>query len=198
MRKIGLFVEDFAHKTFIESLLKRLAKEQGVEIVYQGFNVRKGHGKAVSELKQFLRDFKRGQIPSQDLLIIVIDANCKGFQECKRELQGSTKNFEIPVPIIYAIPDPHIERWLLLDSAAFKKVTGKGCKAPDKKCEKDRYKSLLMDAFRDASIVPAFGGIEYSEDIIDAMNLENIARNEPSIKDLLQNLKIQFKKWKIE
>ena len=50
--------------------------------------------------------------------------------------------------VIYAIPDPHIERWLLLDSAAFKKVLDKGCSAPTQKCERGLYKRLLLQAVR--------------------------------------------------
>ncbi len=53
---------------------------------------------------------------------------------------------------IYAIPDPHLERWLLLDSAAFKHVLGRGCSAPDQKCEKERYKQLLIQAILEAGL----------------------------------------------
>jgi len=117
MYRIGLFVEDVGHETFLTALLKRLAEEQQIEMNCQAFSVRGGHGKVVTELKQYLRDLERGQIHPQDLLIVATDANCKGFQERKREFSSITK--KATIPIIYAIPDPHIERWLLLDSAAF-------------------------------------------------------------------------------
>ena len=36
-------------------------------------------------------------------------------------------------PVVLAVPDPHVERWLLLDGAAFKAAVGHGCDAPDQK-----------------------------------------------------------------
>ena len=39
-----------------------------------------------------------------------------------------------PGAIVKAIPEPHIERWLLLDGAASRAAVGKGCQAPDLKC----------------------------------------------------------------
>ncbi len=175
--------------------MTRLAKEQHIEITYQPFSVRGGHGKVVTELKQYLRDIERGQIHPQDLLIVATDANCKGYQERKREFSNTTKNATIP--IIYAIPDPHIERWLLLDSAAFKQALGKGCNAPDKKCEKDRYKRLLIQAVRDADVIPLIGGLEYAQDIVNAMNLQNIALKDAACGHFLQELRTQFELWKI-
>jgi hypothetical protein len=53
LRKIGLFVEDVGHETFLSALLARLAREQKIEISYQPFNVRGGHGKVVTELKDY-------------------------------------------------------------------------------------------------------------------------------------------------
>ena len=44
------------------------------------------------------------------------------------------------MPVILAPPDPHVERWLLLDGAAYKAVFGKGCDTPDLKCDRNHYK----------------------------------------------------------
>jgi hypothetical protein len=55
------------------------------------------------------------------------------------------------------VPDPHIERWLLLDSQAFKEVLHRGCSAPDQKCDRDRYKLLLDEAVRAAEVEPLLG-----------------------------------------
>jgi len=97
---------------------------------------------AIKELKKYVRDLQRGRESLPDLLIVATDGNCKGFLERKRQIEEVTKEFTRLV--ICAIPDPHIERWLLLDSAAFKKVLGKGCTAPIQKCERDLYVSWTM------------------------------------------------------
>lgn len=97
--------------------------------------------------------------------------------------------------VAYAIPDPHVERWLLLDSTAFKKVLGKGCSAPGQKCDRGQYKRLLLDAIRQAGINPPLGGIEYAEDLVNAMNLEYLERSESSLGKLLKSLRQQFQAW---
>ena len=74
------------------------------------------------------------------------DANCQGYLKRRQELEPAVEYCGCKV--VYAIPDPHIERWLLLDSAAFKAVLGRGCDAPKQKCERKRYKRLLLDAVR--------------------------------------------------
>jgi hypothetical protein len=194
MRRIGLLVEDFGHEVVLTTLLIRLAKIYQVAIECHALSVRGGHGKVVSELKQYLREVERDKRPYHDLLIVATDANCKGFSERKRELSkvAGKKSF---LSIIYAIPDPHLERWLLLDSTAFKRILGKGCQAPDKKCEKDRYKRLFIEAVREAGVIPLLGGLEYAKDIVEVMDLAYIARTDVAIEQLLQELYRQFQLW---
>lgn len=90
-----------------------------------------GHGKVTAELNYYMRDLKRQGRPYPDLIVVATDANCKGLNERTREIVCR----DDPAPMILAIPDPHLERWLLLDGAAFKAVFGKGCDAPDQKCD---------------------------------------------------------------
>ena len=117
----------------------------------------------------------------------------KDFSERKKQIDEATKGFSELV--IYAIPDPHIERWLLLDSAAFKKVLGKGCAAPGQKCERDLYKRLLIAAIRDAGREPLLDGVEYAEDLVNAMDLDYLERTEESLGRLLKELRHKFQEW---
>ena len=96
---------------------------------------------------------------------------------------------------ICAIPDPHIERWLLLDSSAFKTVLGKGCDAPNQKCSRDRYKQLLIEAMKNADVSPLLGGIEHAEDIVNAMDLVKMELADPSLGKFLKELKSKFNVW---
>ena len=57
------------------------------------------------------------------MIVVATDANCIGLQQRAKEIEASAAIS----PVVLAIPDPHIERWLLLDGAAFKSVFGKGC-----------------------------------------------------------------------
>jgi hypothetical protein len=194
MPSISLFVEDFGHEAFLRALLERMARECGVEIDIRPRSVRGGHGKVISELHQYVRHLTQGYEGLPDLLVVAKDANCKGFVESRHEIDTAASD-KVKDLIVCAIPDPHIERWLLLDSAAFKEVTGKGCDAPDRKCERDRYKHLLLKAMRDAGVSPPLGGIEYAEDIVNVMDLRRMESADDSLGRLLHDLRERFQVW---
>ena len=147
----------------------------------------------MSELRRFLREIEQEHAPLPDLLLIARDANCKGHLPCQNTVRRLVADFRGPVVI--AVPDPHVERWLLLDAAAFKTVLGRGCAAPDNKCERDRYKQRLIQSILDAGIEPTAGGLEFARQLVDAMNLPRLERKDVSLGHLLQDLREQFKRW---
>jgi hypothetical protein len=83
----------------------------------------------------------------------------------------------------------------LLDSAAFKDILGKACKTPAYKCDRDRYKQLLIDAVMDAGATPILRGLAHTEDIVNRMNFDRIESCEPSFGDLLKELRSKFNMW---
>ncbi|MDM8523530.1 DUF4276 family protein [Desulfococcaceae bacterium HSG8] len=196
MRRIILFVEDYGHEAFITALIRRVAHENRIQVKIVNRSVRGGHGKVITEFQNYLRDMHREREGLPDLLIVATDANCKGYGDRRKEIDE--KNTEFKEFTICAIPDPHIERWLLLDSSAFKTVLGKGCDAPAYKCSRDRYKKLLLQAMQNAGIVPPLGGLEYAQDIINAMNFKRAAKTDCSFKKLFDELVRKFKEWKRE
>lgn len=191
MPEIALFVEDSAHRQFLNALINRLAREHGVAVALDWQNVRHGHPAVTRELKQFLRDLPRSRKRIPDLVIAATDANCKGPAR-RREIVEILDQSGLRT--IAAIPEPHIERWLLLDSAAFKAVFGRGCDAPDQKCERDRYKKLLIDAIRRAGIDPGFGS-DFTDELVQHMDLEYLARADDSLSRLLTDLRGAFQGW---
>jgi len=193
MRRILLFVEDYGHEEFTTALIERLAHEEGTPVEIIGRSVRGGHGKVVTEFRTFLRYLEREREGLPDLLIVATDANCKSYAERKKEIDEI--NIQYKDFTLCAIPEPHIERWLLLDSTAFKSALGKGCNAPDKKCSRDRYKKFLLEAMQDAGIVPPLGGMEYARDIVNAMNLQRMEQANASFGKFLKDLQNAFKKW---
>ncbi len=193
MREVVMFAEDFGHEAVIGALLDRHAREFEVQITLNKYSVRGGHGQAVSEFKKYLCDLKRSSSPQPDLLVVAIDSNCRGFNDCYKELESIVQ--DLPIPRLLAIPDPHIERWLLLDSAAFKAALGKGCNAPDLKCDRARYKTLLTQAVREAGLTPLIGGIEHAEDIISAMDLRRMRKGDRSLAKFLEDRGHIFQEW---
>ncbi|MGK5091110.1 hypothetical protein WDW89_03725 [Deltaproteobacteria bacterium TL4] len=194
MRRIVLFAEDYGHEEVIKALVERIAHEYDIPFKLNPLSVRGGHGTVIKECKTYLRDLHREKTELPDLLIIATDANCKGFVERRNEIDKINELFKERT--LYAIPDPHVERWVLLDSTAFKTVLGKGCEAPDYKCERGRYKQLLLEAMRQAGVVPPLGGLEYAKELIDAMDLKRIEQFNDSFGKFVKDLNHKFKEWK--
>ncbi len=193
MRRVSLFVEDAAHEKFIGAVLKRVAHEHKINIKITFSSVRGGHGTVKRELKQFINDILRDRTGPPDLIIVATDANCMGFNRREKEITAITN--KVTLRIICAIPEPHIERWFLIDSLAFKKAAGKGCGAPDKKCERSRYKNLLIQNIVDAGIIPSFGGIEFADAIVEEMDLPGAARFDHSFERFISELRAVFREW---
>ena len=190
MRRISLFGEDYAHQEIIGALVQRLADDLEITVQLEWRNAVDGYGAVVREFDDYLRDLARqGGYP--DLVVVATDANCKGLNERSGELERTND----PVPVIKAIPDPHIERWLLLDGAAFRAVFGRGCNAPYQKCERERAKRLLINAILDAGIMPNSGGIEYAEDIVRHMDIDRAMRADRSLQRFVEEIRSTFRQW---
>jgi hypothetical protein len=197
-RKIAVFGEDTAHESFLTALLNRLAHEYGIAIEIKVFSATGGITKVHYEFKKFLKDLDAGKIDHPDLVVLATDSNCNGYLKRKQELEGVSGTFpSLKDDVSYAIPDPHIERWLLSDPAAFKSVFGKGCESlPVVKCKKDDYKQMLMrEVQKAAGTKPPLGGIEYTQEIVENLNLAFVEKQEPSFEKLFKDLKSRFNSW---
>lgn len=186
MLSVHIFGEDVGHEAFLKAIVGRMSKDRQLHLEIRDQSVRGGRGKVVTELKQYFRDLDRHCSRLPDLVIVATDANCQGFVERRKEIEQAIPNRFKSITIC-AIPDPHIERWMLLDSSAFRKVLGKGCAAPRYKCERDRYKRLLIQAVQNAGVTPQLGGNEYAEDIVYAMDFDFISDN--SLRHFLDDLR---------
>jgi len=192
MRKISFFGEDEGHRVFLMPLIQRIADQYGVEIAVRQYSVRGGFGKVENELAEYVRDLLKFREDMPDLVVVATDANCCGFRQRRQKLLKTTE--PIKDRVAYAVPDPHIERWMLIDSAAFKAVLGESCNAPDQKCDRDRYKQLLLEAVRNAGVAPLLGGMEHAEDIVRKMDLNPTGKSD-DLGDFLQELHAHFRRW---
>ena len=184
MREIALFVEDDAHQQVIGALVRRIAAQCDVSVRLDWRSAVGGHGRVIAELGEYLRDLRRQGSPWPDLIVAATDANCKGLNERAREIG----HHDTPTSMV-------LERWLLLDGAAFKRVFGIGCDAPDQKCDRGRYKQRLIEAIHAAGTTPLLGGIEYAEDIVMAMDIDRASRLDRSFKRFVEDLRDAFQGW---
>ena len=189
MYEVALFAEDHAHRQVIHPIVQRIAAEREVDLRLDWRNAVGGYGRVVSELETYLRDLRRYE-PLPDLIIVSTDANCRGRNGRLKEIRQA----DPPAPMVYAVPDPHIERWLLLDGAAFKAVLDRGCPAPDLKCDRDRYKELLIRAVLDAGVQPNLGGIEFADKIMRNTDLSRASRADASFGHFVGDLSLTLRR----
>jgi hypothetical protein len=182
-----MFVEDDAQEAFLKCLVGRLASEAGVDLTLKVRIAQGGSGWVLNHLKSYAASWKAGKEVLPAGLVVGLDANCQGYT--KRRDHLDSRAGELKHLVIHAIPDPHIERWLLLDSEAFKAVLGRGCRAPDEKCEKQRYKRLLAKAVLDAGIQPLLGGVEYAEELADKLNVQRVCDHDVSFNRFIQEMR---------
>lgn len=197
MPDVTLFCEDSFHEKFVGALLRRFEEEYQIEVRERFLSSRGGLSRMHGEFKDFLRDLARDRESPPDAVILVVDANCRGHNGRKELMDDVLRHYpQFQRLVTYAIPDPHIERWMLADPRAFQTVFGRGCTTPAVKCGKAEYKRLLRKEMRDSGIEALLGGVEFADDIVKAMDLGQVETHEDSLGRFLQNLKGLFNAWK--
>jgi hypothetical protein len=197
MRDVSLFGEDAGHEAVLKALLARMSADYTIQLRVRSLSATGGITRVHHKFESYLNDIANGKLAIPDLIVVATDGNCKGYVERRHEIQKVAEpHATLRELVVYAIPDPHIERWLLADPAAFRTVLGRGCNLPQHKCQKDFYKQLLVEEVQAANVKPILGGLEYAEDIIAAMNLVHVEMSESSFEKLLKELKARFNQWK--
>ncbi|MBN1875634.1 MAG: DUF4276 family protein [Anaerolineae bacterium] len=191
---IGYFLEDVGQEAFLQALVERVAQDVGInkkELHHDPRNTTGGKGRVITELRKFLRDVQHSRASDFDVLVIAIDGNCQGYLEKRNELHDIVERSGYRSAVVYAVPDPHIERWYLEDVAALTQAIGADIKpdTPRYKCERGRYKNALREALKQAGIVPPLGGIEYAADIAQALDLYTVGKADAGFKHFEDELR---------
>ena len=196
MAEITLFCEDSFHEKFVGAILKRFGEYYRVDVTSRFLSSQGGLPQMHHEFKYFLRDLSRQRQPLPDSIVVVADANCQGHNERKKLMDGVLAHYPTLQQLVsYAIPDPHIERWMLVDPKAFQAIFGRGCTLPAIKCAKNEYKKILRKEIRASGIEAPLGGEEFAEDIVMEMDLARVEANEASLGLFLKGLKGLFNAW---
>jgi hypothetical protein len=187
---VDLFAEDRAHEAFISALVRRVFAEAGCSLELQARSAVGGHGRAITELKNYQRILSKRLLglSKPDLVVVAIDANCRRFVDARSEVRAALDRTAAGEAVI-ACPDPHIERWFFADPAAFERAVGVYQAPGRKKCDRDRYKRMLRDAVDRAGHPPTLGGVEFANDVVREMDLYRAGGNEPSLGALIDGLR---------
>jgi len=188
---VVLYCEDSGHEQFARALFGRVLREVGRRAEVRTASGRGGHGRALTEFKAWQRAVSTGggigfEIP--DLLVLMIDANCRGWTVARRDLESSINQQLFPRCAI-GCPDPHVERWCLADPQAVVEVLGVQGPADPGKCERHFYKNLLRKTILQAGQPILTTEMEYAPDLVSAMDLFRAGRNQPSLKHFVDEIR---------
>lgn len=191
-KRIFFFLEDSAQEAIMPPLFARLLREAGIAHGQFELHVLSSRGgDSIRAYEDFLKELARGSVPAPDALVVGSDGNCKGYAVRRQQLRAIAESCAIKDSIITAVPDPHVERWYMLDPKALAKVVG--CvvvtTVPAYKCAKDHYKQLLRDAFRGSGVAPPLGGSEFGPGFADEMNLYTAGKADAGLGDYVAQVR---------
>jgi len=127
MLEIIVFCEDSFHQNFVGAMLRRFESEYQVASTFRFLSARGGLPHMHWEFGEFLRDLDRGRLPRLIRWWSCWTRNCMGYNERKQVMDGVVEKYpQFQQIVSYAIPDPHIERWMLVDETAFAPCSGAG------------------------------------------------------------------------
>ena len=182
--RIALYCEDSGHEQFARALLNRLARDLSLRLDIRTAIGRGGHGRAITEFKLWQRAVAASggighELP--DLLVLLIDANCTGWAQVRRDLEQSINQKIFPRCAI-GCPDPHVERWCLADPVAVQAVLGINAPRDPGKCDRHVYKLLLRQTIQEAGQPILTNEMEYAPDLVEAMDFFRAGKNQTSLK----------------
>ncbi|MBI2931944.1 MAG: hypothetical protein HYY16_09855 [Planctomycetes bacterium] len=190
-----LFVEDAGHEDLIKAMVSRLAGEYSVSALIRPVSARGGHSRVFEELRLYKTLRKgAGGFTLPDVLVVAIDCNCSSFAQTQRRVLEHVDPKEFP-GAVFALPDPHVERWHMADPVSFRQVIGATPPTVKKKCERDRYKHLLRETIVGAGQPVAMGGIEFAAELVRAMDLTRASRNVPELGRFIADLRAALVAW---
>lgn len=178
-------------------MFTRLFREARVKFSYRLESARGGVPRLMGILRDYLLDIEQGRAVRPDLVIVVRDGNCIGYRRRQNEVMRHVPK-DISNLVCALIPDPHIERWAMIDPRAFKEVVGTGCQLPNLKCGKNEYKRLLRDTFRALGVNYALGGLEVAGPIGKSMDISVNGLHDESFNSAISNVRAQLARIRAE
>jgi hypothetical protein len=186
-RQVDVYCEDVGHESLVRALLERLGRQEGVSLELRVQSGRGGKGKALREFEVWQRQRRRGAGHSPDLLVVVIDANCQGWNAVHSAVESKI-DLALHPAVVVGCPDPHLERWLMADPVAFERVVGKKPRRDPGKCDRAAYKRLLEASLSDAGAAVLTGPMEYAPELIAAMDLFAAGKRRPELRQFAEAL----------
>jgi hypothetical protein len=186
---LDIIGEDEATERIIDALVKREAEclklfaRQRLALCWGGSKVEN----RIAEWEAFVR--RNGYA---SLTIFALDGNGRGTIEARARLEALLPVLR-PPHCILAIPDPHIERWLLLDGHALHRVLAAPPVPAPPGMGRDFYKNRLADLAQACLSTHETDGTEYAPDIAAVMDFAAAEAADPSLRHFLTDLRAALK-----
>lgn len=191
--RVTLFGEDAAHEAAGRTYVERVASDLGIRFVMSVASSRGGAGRALNELGAFRRTASNGILIEglPDVLVVLLDGNRVGRAVRKQEIRECVGRDGETFPYVVAgCPEPHIERWLFIDSRALRSVVGVAGRTPAKRADREQYKeafrTLVERAGHPTTQDPA---VEFAPEIIEQQRLPTAAQADASFREFLRDLR---------
>ncbi len=170
---VDLFAEDYAQEAFLKPLIEHLCRELRFNAHVRVQSARGGAPRALSEYKAYQRLLQQRVIqPPPDIIVVARDGDCKTRSLRQQEIRGATLP-QWHSRLVIACPEPHIERWYLVDLEALRAALGftGTVRRFRKSCKRDVYKKALGDVVRASGYPPTLRGVEHAPELVAAMDL---------------------------
>lgn len=189
---IHIFCEDSGHRSFVEPLVQRLAREMGIAASTQVISAKGGPARLWENMDAYLATIRARVRPKPDALVVCIDGNCVGHvrrgQEIRDRLGAAWSD-----ALVTAVPHAHVERWYLADEACCDQVIGGLCAPLPEKCSRGLYKDLLRERVRSGGHEPVADGLEFGPDLAEGLDLFRAGKADASLKVFLGALRARLK-----
>ena len=186
--RIDFIVEDSAQERFLQEVVKRYFSNKGCDVDMITISNHGGRGEVYRTLKQYEKQWCSNEVSFPHKLVIGSDGNCQGYVYRRNEILSQISDLTLRSVIACACPDPHIEKWYMLDEEAFNKVVGVVPNLPANKCEKSLYKNLLKKRVEDSGSFSTLGGVEYAEELVLEADFYRMGKAENAFKLFLSDL----------
>lgn len=190
MAEVFLVTEDAGMESFVRALVERIAIEEELPMSLTAIAARGGAGRAKAEFVVLQDVLVKGMYPgtSPDFIIVGIDANGAGWHARRNEVLAAVAP-EWNGRVVVVCPDPHLERWIFTDSAAFRSVVGVGPPGPPTGTGKDRWKNLLSQTLANAGVTTLVDEYDIVPDLVDELDLHRAGRSEASLRAAIADVR---------
>lgn len=187
----GYFLEDRFHENFIRPLVTRVSAETTLPKKFCSHKIEYARGGgSVEAFVRFVGDYKNGKKPPYSVAVIAIDADKNGSQIRSKAIRRivTSKNYEWPV--VVAIPEPCIERWLLFEYHVWSEIVGSSLGNPPRRNQDCNYYKRTVELILDKLPTPAyFDAWQFGPDIVRELDIENIKMNNRDFRIFVNDLR---------